>query len=137
VLTPEDDASPVDRRKERRAAFQAKVPAFTSRALRVLVGRDLTAHGMRVESSSDLSLGDRLHLAIYGEPGEEPFLVWARVARDDRDRGMLIEFDPVHEVVAGQLEKLVAFLPAVESLQDGEIGAMGTVISEILPDSGE
>ncbi|MFQ5417582.1 MAG: PilZ domain-containing protein [Myxococcota bacterium] len=131
----EENASPVERRTERRAAFEAKVPAFCSRALRVLVGRDLTAHGMRVEASPELALGDRLHLAIYGEPGEEPFLVWAKVARDDLDQGVMIEFDPLHAVVARQLEKLVASLPAVESLQDGEIEAMGTVISEILPDS--
>jgi CheY-like chemotaxis protein len=122
-----------DRRRARRATFAAKVPAFGSRALRVLVGRDISVHGMRVEASPDLEIGDRLHLAIYGDPGEEPFLVWANVARDDGEKGMGITFDDLHPVVAAQLEKLVAALPAVESLHDDETEAMGTVISEILP----
>lgn len=122
-----------DRRQVRRAAFAAKVPAFGSRALRVLVGRDISVHGMRVEASLDLAVGDRMHLAIYGDPGEEPFLVWATVARDDGEKGMAITFDDLHPLVATQLEKLVAALPAVESLHDDEAEAMGTVIGEILP----
>jgi hypothetical protein len=121
-----------DRRQVRRAAFAAKVPAFGSRALRVLVGRDISIQGMRVEASPDLAMGDRLHLAIYGDPGEEPFLVWATVARDDREKGIAIAFDELHPVVATQLEKLVAGLPSVESLHDDEAEAMGTVITEIL-----
>jgi hypothetical protein len=121
-----------DRRRVRRAAFAAKVPAFGSRALRVLVGRDISVLGMRVEATPDLAIGDRLHLAIYGDPGEEPFLVWATVARDDGEKGIQIAFDELHPVVAAQLEKLVAVLPAVESLNDDEAEAMGTVISEML-----
>lgn len=130
---PEPAADSVqDRRRLRRAAFASKVPAFGSRALRVLVGRDISVLGMRVESNPDLAIGDRLHLAIYGDPGEEPFLVWATVARDDGEKGMEIAFDELHPVVAAQLEKLVAALPAVESLHDDETEAMGTVISEML-----
>jgi hypothetical protein len=128
-----DPGSSRERRRARRAAFASKVPAFCSRALRVLVGRDISIHGMRVEASADLAIGDRLHLAIYGDPGEEPFLVWATVARDDGENGIVIAFDDLHEVVAAQVEKLVAALPAVESLHDEETEAMGTVISEILP----
>jgi CheY-like chemotaxis protein len=121
-----------DRRQVHRAAFTAKVPAFGSRALRVLVGRDISIEGMRVEASPDLTIGDRLHLAIYGDPGQEPFLVWATVDRDDGEKGIAIAFDDLHPVVATQLEKLVLSLPAVESLRDVETDAMGTVISEVL-----
>jgi hypothetical protein len=133
----ESAESSADRRRIRRAAFTAKVPAFGSRALRVLVGRDLSMHGMRVESSPELTVGDRLHLAIYGNPDEEPFLLWATVDRDDGDGSMVIAFDELHSVVAGQLEKLIVSLPSVESLHDREIDAMGTVISERLPIDGE
>jgi hypothetical protein len=134
--SPPEADSLEERRKHRRAAFAAKVPAFGSRALRVLVGRDLSVQGMRVEASPDVELGDRLHLAIYGNPDDEPFLVWATVARDDGDAGMGVVFDEVHPVVARQLEALVASLPAVESLHDDETEAMGTVVSEILPGGG-
>jgi len=134
---PTTQTSLRDRRQIRRASFAAKVPAFGSRALRVLVGRDLSIEGMRVESSPDLAVGDRLHLAIYGKPDEEPFLVWATVERDDGERGMAIAFVELHPSVATTLEQLGGSLPAVESLHDDEAEAMGTVIGEMLPPEGE
>jgi hypothetical protein len=121
-----------DRRTVSRHSYDRKVPAFGDRAMRVLVARDLSMGGMRVERDSGLEMGDRVHLAIYGAADEEPFLVWATVARDDGDRGMALVFEDVHEVVARQLEAVVADLPAVESLHDNEAQAMGTVVTEIL-----
>jgi hypothetical protein len=121
------------RRRSQRSVFAAKVPAFGSRALRVLIGRDLSAGGMRVEPNLDLAIGDRLHLAIYADPGEEPLLVWATVERDDAERGLGIAFDELDDDVTAKLERLVISLPAVESLHDSEVDAMGTVVTEMLP----
>ena len=121
-----------ERRLARRAAYSAKVAAFGDPALRVLVGRDLSVGGMRIEPHPDISLGDRLHLAIYGDAGDDPIAVWATVTRDDGDFGLLMKFDTVHPDVGTDLEALVANLPAVESLHDCEAGAMGTVISQVL-----
>lgn len=121
-----------ERRRSRRGSYGKKVPAFGSRALRVLVARDLSQGGMRVERFPGLEVGDRLHLAIYGPADQEPFLVWATVTRDDGARGMALVFDKVHPRLAEQLEKVVADLPSVESLHDDEVGAMGTVVTEIL-----
>jgi hypothetical protein len=121
-----------DRRRSQRGAYDKKVPAFGTRALRVLVARDLSQGGMRVERFSGLEVGDRLHLAIYGTADQEPFLVWATVTRDDGAEGMALVFDEVHAQIAEQLEKVVADLPAVESLHDDEAHAMGTVVTEIL-----
>ena len=127
------DAGPEpERRKGRRAAYELTVPAFGNRALRVLVGRDLSMGGMRIERLPGIELGDRLHLAIYGDPGDPPFLVWGTVSRDDGDEGLALLFDPVDPAIAGRLESLVGSLPAVEDLHDTEVGAMGTVMSEIL-----
>ena len=128
---PLDDEAGERRTTERRP-YPEKVPAFGTRALRVLVGRDLSVGGMRIETQSELEIGDRLHLAIYGSPGDEPFLVWGTLVRKDGERGMAVEFDEVHEVVAEQLEKLIASLPSVESLHDDEAAAMGTVLTEVL-----
>ena len=100
--------------------------------MRVLVARDLSMSGMRVERESGLELGDRLHLAIYGDAEEEPFLVWATVERIDGSDGMYLGFDEMHPVLAQQLDGVVASLPAVESLHDDEVQAMGTVVTEIL-----
>ena len=121
-----------ERRRNRRGAYDQTVPAFGNRALRVLVGRDLSLGGMRIARMPGLELGDRLHLAIYGDPGEPPFLVWGTVTRDDGEHGMALVFDPVEPEVGHRLEALVGDLPAVESLHDSEVEAMGTVMSEIL-----
>jgi hypothetical protein len=123
-----------DRRQNRRGAYEQTVPAFGNRALRVLVGRDLSVGGMRIERVPGLELGDRLHLAVYGNSGDPPFLIWGTVSRDDGERGMALVFDPVEPDVGHRLEVLVGGLPAVESLHDSEVEAMGTVVTEILHD---
>lgn len=125
------DAEP-ERRNSRRGAYSRRVPAFGDRALRVLVARDLSVGGMRVEQLPGLGVGDRLHLAIYGSAADEPTLVWATVARDDGPEGIALVFDDVSEDVAARIEKVLVDLPAVESLHDDEARAMGTVVTEIL-----
>jgi len=129
---PAREAPPGDRRNSPRGSYPRRVPAFGDRAMRVLVARDLSMGGMRVEKDTCVEIGDHLHLAIYGAADEEPFLVWATVDRDDGKGGMALVFDEVHPRIAEQLEKVVADLPAVESLHDDEAQAMGTVITEIL-----
>lgn len=128
-----DEPEAGDRRHSRRGSFERKVPAFGNRALRVLVGRDLSMQGMRVERFPGLEVGDRLHVALYGDAGEaDPLLVWATVSRDDGEDGMALVFDEVPRSVARKLEALVCSLPAVESLHDDECAAMGTVVGEVL-----
>ncbi len=127
-----DTPAPGERRQQTRVAYSQTVPAFGERALRVLVGRDLSVGGMRVEPQSELWLGDHLQLAIYAEAGDEPMLVSGRVERSDGERGIVISFDPLDAKSQARLERLVANLPTVESLQEGEVEAMGTVLGEIL-----
>jgi hypothetical protein len=129
---PDPSISPDDRRTTPRHPYSAKVPAFGTRALRVLVGRDISVGGMQIESNPDLEIGDRLHLAIYGDASEEPFLVWGTILRHDGRGGTAVAFDPVHPSIAKQLEALVASLPSFESLHDDEATAMGTVLTEII-----
>jgi hypothetical protein len=132
IEAPQSSIAPDDRRAAPRHPYEIKVPAFGTRALRVLVGRDLSVGGMRIESNPNLEVGDRLHLAIYAEASEEPFLVWGTILRSDGKGGTAVVFDPVHPSIAKQLEAVVASLPSVESLHDDEATAMGTVLTEII-----
>jgi hypothetical protein len=129
---PGDAAARAERRRAKRARYSQTVPAFGDRALRVLVGRDLSVGGMRVQRESGLEIGRRLHLAIYGEAGEEPLLIWGTVDRDDGDEGLFVLFDAIDREAGQRLERMVVDLPTVESLHDSEAQAMGTVLSEIV-----
>jgi hypothetical protein len=131
-LEEEEEWSDAERRRSRRGAYSRRVPAFGERALRVLVARDLSVGGMRVERVAGLGVGDRLHLALYGDAAGEPTLVWATVARDDGRDGLALLFDEVPTEAAERIEKVLVDLPAIESLHDDETRAMGTVVTEIL-----
>jgi hypothetical protein len=130
------DSQSGNRREVTRGSFEGPVLAQSSDGAvarqHVLLGRDLSAGGMRIAPCNGVSTGDLFELAIYG-PGEpHPFLVQARVERDDGAAGMALRFIDVAPEVALGLEKLVACLPDIESLEDGERAGMGAVISEIL-----
>jgi len=121
-----------DRRKNPRAAFEHTVRSLDEEANLVLMGRDLSVTGMRIEPHPDLAVGTKLRLAIYGSPTEEPFTVRARVVRNDEDDGVGLRFEQIAAGVGARLESLVASLPSVESLHDSETDALGSVVSRIL-----
>jgi hypothetical protein len=121
-----------DRRKNPRAAFEQSVRALDEEAELVLMGRDLSVSGMRLEPQNELEVGAKFRLAIYGAPTEEPFVVRARVVRNDGDDGVGLRFEQIASGVAARLESLVASLPSVESLHGGETDALGSVVSQIL-----
>jgi hypothetical protein len=121
-----------NRRKNPRAAFQSTVSSLDEEAELVLMGRDLSMGGMRVEPHPQLEMGKTLRLAIYGASREDPFVVRARVVRNDGDDGVGLRFEQVTGAVASRLESLVAGLPSVESLHGSEADALGSVVSRIL-----
>jgi hypothetical protein len=133
--TPAGGDEEGERRGSPRSAWQGRVLACQSRAERALVGRDLSTGGMLVEQSLELRLGDEVGLAIFGRDGEEPIAVRARVVRED-DRGAALQFVDVGPAAAARLEALVAGLPGVERLADGETEALGTVMAEIVGEKG-
>lgn len=125
-----------ERRRSPRGSFTSSIVATPNEPSqppsRVLMGRDLSAHGMRIERAPDIRVGDGFRLALYGPAQVQPFLVDARVVRDDGDDGFGLRFLDVASETVRELEKLVACLPDVESLEDGETGGLGAVVSEIL-----
>jgi hypothetical protein len=121
-----------ERRSQQRADFPHEVAAVGDPRTRVLMGRDLSAGGMRVERLPNLNVGDLLRLAIYGPAEAQPTPVNARVVRDDGEEGLALRFEGIPREHAEKLEKLVAALPGIESLEGREADAMGAIISEIL-----
>jgi hypothetical protein len=97
-----------------------------------MLGADLSPAGMRIERIEEFQLGDRFRLALHGPGPTEPFIVDAEVVRDDGANGFALAFHGVDPETAIALEKLVACLPDVESLEEGEVAGLGTVLSEIL-----
>ncbi len=125
---------PREQRAEPRRRFEGPITELASEAGRVLLGRDLSTRGMRVEPRRDLRVGDRLRLALHADPGGEPLVVDAVVSRDDGPRGLALHFEPLSADVARRLETVIADLPTVETLVDGEAASLGAVLSEVLPD---
>jgi hypothetical protein len=123
------------RRHVRRRFAERVVAASTDGSIhRVLIGRDLSPGGMRVDAQPELVAGARLRLALYDAATETPVVVLAQVLRNEGPRGVAIEFQSIDAGAAARLEQLVAKLPPIERLDDGESGALGTVVGEILPD---
>ena len=94
-----------------------------------------------VEPHADVTLGDRFRLALYGADSPDPLIVRATVSRDDGDGGLALRFDALSHDAKGDLEKLVACLPDLDSLREGEAFGLGAVVGEVLegvaPDVGE
>lgn len=123
-----------ERRDSDRGVFGDSVVADTEAGPIVLIGRDLSPGGMRVEAMGELHLGERFPIALHGPSLGEPLRVLAEVIRDDGDDGFALAFREVDEEAGREIEKLVACLPSVESLIEGELANMGAVLSQILRD---
>ncbi len=121
-----------ERRTGPRGAFPSLLRACGEDKTLALVGRDLSAGGMRIERHPGLALGDRLRLTLHGPTLTHPIPLEAAIVRDDAEQGLALAFIGVSAETAFALEKLVACLPDVESLVDGELAGLGSVLSEIV-----
>lgn len=118
-----------ERRVAARHAYAGRrIVALGEEAARVLIGRDLSVGGMRVERAPNLAVGQRFQVAIHVSPGQTPLVVGAEILRDDGERGFAVRFADVDEAAARYLDKMVSALPV---LADGE----GVVVSEIVTEN--
>jgi hypothetical protein len=127
-----EPATPDDRRKHERVPYRREIVSIDQEAEAVLMGRDLSLGGMRVDPHPGVKVGDLLRLAIYGSPREEPFVVHAHVVRREADGGFGLKFEQLGPNLSARLESVVARLPAVESLEQEEADRLGSVVSRIL-----
>ena len=117
------------RRASRHAYTGRRVVALGEQAARVLIGRDLSVGGMRVDRAPNLEPGQVLQLAIHVSAGETPLVVRAEILRDDGDRGFALRFCDLSTSAERYLTKMVGALPVLE---DGGGQGHGLVVSEII-----
>jgi hypothetical protein len=83
VLARAAEPEAPERRRAPRRWFGRRVIARGVGRPRVLLGRDLSAGGMRVENGAGLVPGDELQLALHSYAGEVPLVLRARVLRTE------------------------------------------------------
>ncbi len=125
-----------ERRRDPRHAFRRRVIALGQQATRVLVGRDISPQGMRVDPSTALSLGQSLQIAIHVPGQETPLVVGVRVERDDGERGLLMLFQDLSQTAREYLDEMLGGLAGAHAGSVEGAGGM-TMVSEIVaPDCG-
>lgn len=125
----EAEGSDERRRASRHAYAGRRVVALGEQAARVLIGRDLSVGGMRVDPAPNLQPGQVLQLAIHVSAGETPLVVRAEIVRDDGERGFALRFCDLSTSAERYLAKMVGVLPVLE---DGGGQGHGLVVSEII-----
>ena len=138
--TPRDtgsraEAPPAGAARNRRAGprrtLHRHFVAMTEEATRVLIGRDISLGGMRIDPHPTLSIGDELSIAVHLRALEAPMVIQARVERDDGDRGMLLQFHGLPEATAERLGRTVDSLPIL-AVDEATEADEAIVVSEIL-----
>jgi c-di-GMP-binding flagellar brake protein YcgR len=128
VETAAREAPPRQKRRTRRGRYERKITAMEGNESYMLLCRDLSSGGMRVEPVDGLEVGAKLDLAIQISAREEPFLVETTVVRDDGERGLALRFDWVAPDSQRRIQALVDSLPAIEGLQ-GDTG-QGSIVAQ-------
>ena len=128
-----DPASPqaAERRETPRKPFSNRVIALDQQATRILLGRDISTGGMRVDATEALAVGDQVRLALHVHSHRAPMVVSALVDRDDGEQGLMLQFNGLSSDQEKALAETVGRLPSVEVGGGGSEGAQ-VVVSEIL-----
>jgi len=130
---PAPMANAGERRQGRRRSHRHEVLALDATLERVryaLIGVDLSTGGMLVEPHPEITLGDRMRIAIYEATAGAPILVDAVAIRDDGARGVVLRFRDVSTGVACEIARVLAGAPQLET-DGGEAGA-GVVVAELI-----
>jgi hypothetical protein len=127
-IDTKDAPGPSDRRQSARIPYERRVVALGNEAARVLIGRDLSPGGMRINRSDHVAVGDPLRVALHCGTEMESLIVRARAERDDGEGGLVLCFD---ELSASQRDRLEKIIASNESLSEIEAGG-SIVLGELL-----
>jgi hypothetical protein len=119
-----------ERRGYARRDLNRRVVALSEEATRVLVGRDISVGGMRVNPNPRLSVGDDIRLAMHVEQLSVPLVVTAKVHRDDGERGLVLRFHHLEPEAARALDAMLDTLPVIDPSASDP--GTGQVVTEIL-----
>ena len=122
-------------RSAARGVYVHALPATIDELPRIVVGRDLSPRGMRIDANPELALGTSLRIALYRGGTDPPIYVEAVVVRDDGGAGLVVSFDSATTDVAKQIEALVHNLPPLESLASDRGSSDLIVLSSVTPQS--
>ena len=125
------EARECERRGDPRHQYDKHVIALGVEAARVLIGRDISLQGMRVDPHPNVSVGDELQIALHVRAREKPLVIRAHVTRDDAEQGLVLRFADLSQSNQAYLRRMVNFLPILALREEGEDGS-GIIISEIL-----
>jgi hypothetical protein len=127
----DDHAGRKEQREEPRRALSRRIVALGDEAARVLIGRDLSTGGMRIEPTPGLGVGDILRVALHVTSDGQPLVVSARIRRDDGAAGLALGFTDLSEAARRCLEEMLRTLPAIVESNDSDTGA-GVVVSKVV-----
>jgi hypothetical protein len=130
-----DAPAGAERRTSERRAYDIPVrPVGTGRdcGLDLALGRDLSTTGVRIVGCDGLTPGMTLRLALYGGDGDAPFMLDARVIRDEGPAGTALAFEKLTPETHERLAQLCESLPEIDSLEGEEASAGRVVVSKVL-----
>ncbi len=130
-LSQRSKPKPCDKR-EPRGVYESEVGIFGLDNC-VLVGRDLSAHGLRVDKHPAMLVGAEIRLALPVGDDPEPVVVGARVVRDDGERGIALKFEWVDGGDESRLERLVASLQKIEMVEPETQEPQTVVLTQLVP----
>ncbi|HEB88696.1 MAG TPA: hypothetical protein ENI85_03915 [Deltaproteobacteria bacterium] len=97
-----------ERRHDPRIAYDERFVALGQEASRVLVGRDLSAGGMRIARNPAVAIGDVLRVALHDGTDADPLIVLARAHRDDGEAGLVLVFENPSPLQCERIAKIIA-----------------------------
>lgn len=121
-----------DRRRETRRPYLTPVPSHRCGRGKVLMARNLSALGMKIEPMPHLDLGQHIELVLHGPGLIEPLHLSAQVARDDGTEGLVLAFQAMSPEQVHRVNRLVDALPLVESLESGPQRLQGAILAELV-----
>jgi hypothetical protein len=103
-----------NRRRALRRRFQQRVMGVTGGIAHVLLARDLSREGLRVQPHDRLAEGDALQIAVFGAFETAPLLAPARIERCDEIDGLFVRFGELPDATGARLDELIDTLAPID-----------------------